>query len=102
MVSRLFIHVYEFSLADDNEAVNNLGRSKFQSRLGVNEKLDLLQRAEENYYRKENTNRQVHLLCIIPTLLVEKVFFIFLYPSFYFPWLELLAVDTKTELFMNL
>lgn len=43
---------------DDNEAVNNLGRSKFQSRLGVNEKLDLLQRAEENYYRKENTNRQ--------------------------------------------
>jgi hypothetical protein len=56
-----------FSLADGNEAVNNLARSKV--RLGVNEKLNLLQRAEENYYRNENANRQVCLLRIIPALL---------------------------------
>jgi hypothetical protein len=56
-----------FSLADGNEAVNNLARSKV--RLGVNEKLNFLQRAEENYYRNENANRQVCLLCIIPALL---------------------------------
>jgi hypothetical protein len=58
-----------FSLADGNEVVNNLARSKVQFRLGVNEKLNLLQRAEENYYRNENTNRQVCLLCIILALL---------------------------------
>ncbi|GAU46222.1 hypothetical protein TSUD_374680 [Trifolium subterraneum] len=43
---------------DGNEVVNNLARSKVQFRLGVNEKLNLLQRAEENYYRNENANRQ--------------------------------------------
>lgn len=43
---------------DGNEVVNNLARSKIQSRLGVNEKLDLLQRAEEKYYQNENTNKQ--------------------------------------------
>jgi hypothetical protein len=59
-----------FSLADGNEAVNNLARSKV--RLGVNEKLNLLQRAEENYYRNENTNRQVCLLCIILALLKKE------------------------------
>jgi hypothetical protein len=58
-----------FSLADGNEVVNNLARSKVQFRLGVNEKLNLLQRAEENYYRNENANRQVCLLCIILALL---------------------------------
>ncbi|AES65568.2 putative DNA helicase [Medicago truncatula] len=43
---------------DGNEAVSNLARSKVQSRLGVNEKLDLLQRAEEKYYQSESTNKQ--------------------------------------------
>ncbi|KAI5445607.1 ATP-dependent DNA helicase Q-like 3, variant 2 [Lathyrus oleraceus] len=45
-------------LDEGNEVVNNLARSKVQSRLGINEKLDLLQRAEEKYYRNENTNKQ--------------------------------------------
>lgn len=48
-----------FFLSDGNEAVSNLARSKVQSRLGVNEKLDLLQRAEEKYYQSESTNKQV-------------------------------------------
>ncbi|KAI5445612.1 ATP-dependent DNA helicase Q-like 3, variant 7, partial [Lathyrus oleraceus] len=52
------LNVDEFSLAEGNEVVNNLARSKVQSRLGINEKLDLLQRAEEKYYRNENTNKQ--------------------------------------------
>jgi len=69
VVSRLFIHVNEYLLADGNEVVNNLARSKGQSRLGVNEKLDLLQRAEEKYYQNENTNKQVRLVRIVPTLL---------------------------------
>ncbi|TKY72879.1 ATP-dependent DNA helicase Q 3 [Spatholobus suberectus] len=43
---------------DGNEVVNNLTRSKLQSRLGVNEKLALLQRAEENFYRNNNTYKQ--------------------------------------------
>ncbi|KAK7328781.1 hypothetical protein VNO77_22903 [Canavalia gladiata] len=43
---------------DGNEVVNNLTRSKLQSRLGINEKLALLQRAEENFYRNENSERQ--------------------------------------------
>ncbi|KAJ1437119.1 P-loop containing nucleoside triphosphate hydrolase [Sesbania bispinosa] len=43
---------------DGNDVVNNLTRSKLQSRLGVNEKLALLQRAEENFYRNENTEKQ--------------------------------------------
>ncbi|KAL2327287.1 hypothetical protein Fmac_020714 [Flemingia macrophylla] len=41
-----------------NEVVNNLTRSKLQSRLGVNEKLAMLQQAEENYYRNNNTHKQ--------------------------------------------
>ncbi|XP_061362522.1 ATP-dependent DNA helicase Q-like 3 isoform X1 [Gastrolobium bilobum] len=48
----------ELSLADGNEIVNNLTRSKRHSRLGVNEKLSLLQRAEENFYRNKNTDKQ--------------------------------------------
>lgn len=48
-----------FFLSDGNEAVSNLARSKVQPRLGVNEKLDLLQRAEEKYYQSESTNKQV-------------------------------------------
>ncbi|XP_027366408.1 ATP-dependent DNA helicase Q-like 3 isoform X2 [Abrus precatorius] len=43
---------------DGNEVVNNLAQSKLQSRLGVNEKLALLQQAEENFYRNKNTERQ--------------------------------------------
>ncbi|XP_061362523.1 ATP-dependent DNA helicase Q-like 3 isoform X2 [Gastrolobium bilobum] len=43
---------------DGNEIVNNLTRSKRHSRLGVNEKLSLLQRAEENFYRNKNTDKQ--------------------------------------------
>lgn len=58
---RLFIHVDEFSLAEGNEVVKNLTQSKFQSRLGVNEKLEFLQRAEEKYYQNENTDKQVRL-----------------------------------------
>lgn len=65
VVSRL--NVDEFSLAEGNEVVNNLARSKVQSRLGINEKLDLLQRAEEKYYRNENTNKQVHFYALCPS-----------------------------------
>ena len=61
MVIRLYIHVDEFSLADGNEVVNNLTRSKLQSKLGVNEKLAMLQRAEENFYRNNNAYKQVYL-----------------------------------------
>ncbi|KAG2398670.1 hypothetical protein LR48_Vigan04g015200 [Vigna angularis] len=43
---------------DGNEVINNLTRSKLQSRLGVNEKLAMLQRAEENFYRNNNTYKQ--------------------------------------------
>ncbi|XP_029131062.1 ATP-dependent DNA helicase Q-like 3 isoform X2 [Cajanus cajan] len=49
----------DISDSDDvNEVVNNLPRSKLQSRLGVNEKLAMLQRAEENFYRNNNTYKQ--------------------------------------------
>lgn len=61
MVIRLYIHVDEFSLVDGNEFVNNLTRSKLQSKLGVNEKLAILQRAEENFYRNNNAYKQVYL-----------------------------------------
>lgn len=61
MVIRLYIHVDEFSLVDGNEFVNNLTRSKLQSKLGVNEKLAMLQRAEENFYRNNNAYKQVYL-----------------------------------------
>jgi len=53
--------VDEFSLVDGNEFVNNLTRSKLQSKLGVNEKLAMLQRAEENFYRNNNAYKQVYL-----------------------------------------
>jgi len=53
--------VDEFSLADGNEVVNNLTRSKLQSKLGVSEKLAMLQRAEENFYRNNNAYKQVYL-----------------------------------------
>ncbi|XP_057430131.1 ATP-dependent DNA helicase Q-like 3 [Lotus japonicus] len=43
---------------DGNEVVNNLAHSKLQSRLGLNEKLALLQKAEENFYRNDNTDKQ--------------------------------------------
>jgi len=81
VVSRLFIHVNEYLLADGNEVVNNLARSKGQSRLGVNEKLDLLQRAEEKYYQNENTNKQVRFLRIVPTLLKKVCSLICSMPS---------------------
>ncbi|KAL5158508.1 ATP-dependent DNA helicase Q-like 3 [Glycine soja] len=58
VVIRLYIHVDEFSLVDGNEFVNNLTRSKLQSKLGVNEKLAMLQRAEENFYRNNNAYKQ--------------------------------------------
>lgn len=61
MVIRRSIHVDEFSLADGNEVVNNLTRSKLQSKLGVSEKLAMLQRAEENFYRNNNAYKQVYL-----------------------------------------
>ncbi|CAL0304804.1 unnamed protein product [Lupinus luteus] len=49
----------EISDSDDgNEVVNNLTRSKLQSRSGVNAKLALLQQAEENFYRNKNTDKQ--------------------------------------------
>jgi len=64
--------VDKFSLADGNDVVNNLTRSKLQSRLGVNEKLAMLQRAEENFYRNNNSYKQVYLYWIISTLLVKK------------------------------
>uniref|UniRef100_A0A0R0I8N6 ATP-dependent DNA helicase n=1 Tax=Glycine max TaxID=3847 RepID=A0A0R0I8N6_SOYBN len=41
-----------------NEVVNNLTRSKLQSKLGVSEKLAMLQRAEENFYRNNNAYKQ--------------------------------------------
>jgi len=64
--------VDESSLADGNEVVNNLTRLKLQSRLGVNEKLAMLQRAEENFYRNNNSYKQVYLYWITSTLLVKK------------------------------
>ncbi|XP_068482966.1 ATP-dependent DNA helicase Q-like 3 isoform X4 [Phaseolus vulgaris] len=42
----------KFDSEDGNEVVNNLTRSKLQSRLGVNEKLAMLQWTEENFYKK--------------------------------------------------
>ncbi|XP_019415167.1 PREDICTED: ATP-dependent DNA helicase Q-like 3 isoform X9 [Lupinus angustifolius] len=49
----------EISDSDDgNEVVNNLTRSKVQSRSGVNAKLAFLQRAEENFYRNKDTDKQ--------------------------------------------
>ncbi|MED6119504.1 hypothetical protein PIB30_012411 [Stylosanthes scabra] len=43
---------------DGNEVVNNLTKSKLHSGMGVNEKLAMLQRAEENFYRNENAKKQ--------------------------------------------
>ncbi|KAF7826911.1 ATP-dependent DNA helicase Q-like 3 isoform X1 [Senna tora] len=43
---------------DGTDVVNNLARSKSKSRLGVDDKIALLQRAEENFYRNENTDKQ--------------------------------------------
>lgn len=64
----------EFLLADGNEAVNNLTCSKLQTRLGVNEKLALLQRAEENFYQNKDTDKQVYLQLLIPTLFVKDIY----------------------------
>ncbi|XP_054821548.1 ATP-dependent DNA helicase Q-like 3 [Prosopis cineraria] len=49
----------DISDSDDGaEIVNNLTKSKCKSRLGVNEKIALLQRAEENFYGNENAEKQ--------------------------------------------
>ncbi|XP_028767361.1 ATP-dependent DNA helicase Q-like 3 isoform X2 [Neltuma alba] len=49
----------DISDSDDGaEIVNNLTGSKSKSRLGVNEKIALLQRAEENHYQNENADKQ--------------------------------------------
>ncbi|KAI4335195.1 hypothetical protein L6164_013865 [Bauhinia variegata] len=49
----------DISDSDDcNEAVTSLARSKSQSRLGINERIALLQRAEENFCRNENNDKQ--------------------------------------------
>ena len=58
MVIRLYIHVDEFSLVDGNEFVNNLTRSKLQSKLGVNEKLAMLQRAENKTWISNENGRR--------------------------------------------
>ncbi|KAI9075955.1 hypothetical protein K1719_042077 [Acacia pycnantha] len=43
---------------DGTEIVNNLTGPKSKSRSRVEEKIALLQRAEENFYKKENANKQ--------------------------------------------
>ncbi|KAL4329143.1 hypothetical protein HN51_036138 [Arachis hypogaea] len=43
---------------DGNEVVNNLTKSKLHSKVGVNEKLAMLERAEENFYRNEKAKKQ--------------------------------------------
>ncbi|XP_031374912.1 ATP-dependent DNA helicase Q-like 3 isoform X2 [Punica granatum] len=45
---------------DDNDVVRGLGRSKFQKKSGLNERIDFLQRAEENYYRSKAPDKQAN------------------------------------------
>ncbi|MED6185284.1 hypothetical protein PIB30_055551 [Stylosanthes scabra] len=44
---------------DGNEVVNNLTKSKLHSGMGVNEKLAMLQRAEENFYQNAKKQSKV-------------------------------------------
>lgn len=44
---------------DDAELVKNLSGSKLQSKSGLNEKIEFLQRAEENYYHNKNPNKEI-------------------------------------------
>lgn len=48
-------------MADDVEVVNSLTRSKLSSKLGLNERLKCLERAEEAYFKKNGPNKQVVL-----------------------------------------
>lgn len=48
------------SCSDGIDVVRTLGRSKFPKKSGFNERIDLLQRAEENYYQDEASDKQVH------------------------------------------
>ena len=40
-----------------------MSRSKLSSKVGLDEKIEILQRAEELYYRNGDTNKQVMLYC---------------------------------------
>ncbi|KAF6136707.1 hypothetical protein GIB67_018710 [Kingdonia uniflora] len=43
---------------DDAEVLNNLAMSKFPSKSGLNEKIEFLERAEENYYGNKVSSKQ--------------------------------------------
>ncbi|XP_050229761.2 ATP-dependent DNA helicase Q-like 3 [Mercurialis annua] len=45
---------------DGNEAVKSLARSKLSRNSGVNERIEFLQRAEDNFYRNTNSDKQVN------------------------------------------
>ncbi|KAL1143861.1 hypothetical protein V6Z11_A11G189600 [Gossypium hirsutum] len=49
---------------DGFEVAKGISRSKFSKKTGINEKIELLQRAEENYYRNKAHDKQVstHIL----------------------------------------
>jgi bloom syndrome protein len=46
-------------LADETEVVKSLPRSRLSRKSGVDEKIELLQRAEENYYQNKNFDKLV-------------------------------------------
>ncbi|XP_015581828.1 ATP-dependent DNA helicase Q-like 3 isoform X2 [Ricinus communis] len=45
---------------DGTEVVKSLARSKLSRKSGVNERMELLQHAEENYYQNRNSDKQVN------------------------------------------
>ncbi|KAF2312473.1 hypothetical protein GH714_034797 [Hevea brasiliensis] len=47
---------------DGTEVVKSLASSKLSRKSGVNDKIEFLQRAEENYYRNKNSDKQVNKL----------------------------------------
>lgn len=53
-------------LPDATEVVKSLAKSKLPSKSGLNEKIELLQRAEERYYQNNFSNRKVNLKRSVP------------------------------------
>ncbi|KAJ9172601.1 hypothetical protein P3X46_015818 [Hevea brasiliensis] len=47
---------------DGTEVVKSLAKSKLSRKSGVNDKIEFLQRAEENYYRNKSSDKQVNKL----------------------------------------
>lgn len=64
----LFISLVWFNFSDDTtKAVRSLAGSKLPSHLGLDEKMEFLQRAEERYYQNNISDRQVEttMLCTL-------------------------------------